>query len=165
MKYVVTPLIAWLAPSSIGVSVSSNPAELNGLLSTGVMDGRRYGRVLHQGWQTRGPGIDRRHMRRGEESSAFRISLAGAQEKTAFTRIGGRWCRPIDATPSTHIFKLPLGVIANTSRVDMFDSVANECLCAQIIEALDLPMAHSPTIRRNVAATTRPGRRCRTWDC
>ena len=83
------------------------------------------------------------HMRRSEEPPAFRISLAGAQEKTAFTRIDGRWCRPIGATPSTHIFKLPLGVIANTSRVDMFDSVENEWLCAQIIEALGLPMAHT----------------------
>ena len=73
----------------------------------------------------------------------FRISLAGAQEKTAFAYIGGRWCRPLGATPSTHIFKLPLGVIANASRVDMFDSVENEWLCAQIIQALGLPAART----------------------
>lgn len=83
------------------------------------------------------------HMRPGEEAPAFRISLAGAQEKTAFTQVGGQWCRPLSATPSTHIFKLPLGVIANTSRVEMFDSVENEWLCAQIIAALGLPMAHT----------------------
>jgi serine/threonine-protein kinase HipA len=73
----------------------------------------------------------------------FRISLAGAQEKTAFVLVDGQWCRPLGATPSTHIFKLPLGVIANTSRVDMFDSVENEWLCAQIVQALGLPMAHT----------------------
>ncbi|PTR34212.1 serine/threonine-protein kinase HipA [Luteibacter sp. OK325] len=73
----------------------------------------------------------------------FRISLAGAQEKTAFAHIGGSWCRPLGATPSTHIFKLPLGVIANTSRIDMFDSVENEWLCAQIIQALGLPAART----------------------
>ncbi|MNE37380.1 Serine/threonine-protein kinase HipA [compost metagenome] len=77
----------------------------------------------------------------------FRISLAGAQEKTAFTHVGGQWCRPAGATPSTHIFKLPLGVIANTSRVEMFDSVENEWLCAQIIEALGLPMAPTAMAR------------------
>src|SRR3990172_5802739 len=38
----------------------------------------------------------------------FRISIAGAQEKTAFLRHNGRWCRPLGSTPTTHIFKLPL---------------------------------------------------------
>jgi len=73
----------------------------------------------------------------------FRISLAGAQEKTAFCLVDGAWCRPLGATPSTHIFKLPLGLIANASSVDMFDSVENEWVCAQIIQALGLPMART----------------------
>lgn len=77
------------------------------------------------------------------ETPPFRISLAGAQEKTAFVRVNGQWCSPVGATPSTHIFKLPLGVIANTTRVNVFDSVENEWLCAQIIQALGLPMAHT----------------------
>jgi len=77
----------------------------------------------------------------GDSARLFRISLAGAQEKTAFLRANDRWCRPLQATPSTHIFKLPLGVIANTSRVEMFDSVENEWLCAQIVRALGLPIA------------------------
>lgn len=81
--------------------------------------------------------------RQVNEAPPFRISLAGAQEKTAFVQVDGQWCRPLGATPSTHIFKLPLGVIANTSRVEMFDSVENEWLCAQIIQALGLPMAHT----------------------
>lgn len=81
--------------------------------------------------------------RPGNEAPAFRISLAGAQEKTAFTLVNGQWCRPLGATPSTHIFKLPLGVIANTTRVEMFDSVENEWVCAQIIEALGLPVART----------------------
>lgn len=76
---------------------------------------------------------------RGE--GVFRISLAGAQEKTAFTRIGDAWARPEGATPSTHIFKLPLGTIANAS-VRLFDSVQNEWLCAQILQELGLPVAH-----------------------
>ena len=85
--------------------------------------------------------------RAGNEAPAFRISLAGAQEKTAFTLVNGRWCRPLGATPTTHIFKLPLGVIANTSRLEMFNSVENEWVCAQIIEALGLPMASTEMAR------------------
>lgn len=76
----------------------------------------------------------------GADAAHFRISIAGAQEKTAFVKVAGRWCRPRGATPSTHIFKLPLGLIAN-SRVELFDTVANEWLCAQIVAALGLPMA------------------------
>jgi serine/threonine-protein kinase HipA len=84
------------------------------------------------------PAVSRR-----DGAPPFRISLAGAQEKTAFAHIGGKWCRPLGATPSTHIFKLPLGLIANTSRIDMFDSIENEWLCAQIIQALGLPAART----------------------
>lgn len=87
-----------------------------------------------------GPGRD-------AADTVFRVSLAGAQEKTAFTRAKGRWCRPLGATPTTHIFKLPLGTIANTSRINLFDSVENEWVCAQIIAALGLPIAHTEMAR------------------
>ncbi|NML17241.1 type II toxin-antitoxin system HipA family toxin [Azohydromonas sp. G-1-1-14] len=76
-----------------------------------------------------------------EDDDLFRISMAGAQEKTALTRWQGAWCRPHGATPSTHIFKLPLGLIGGSRRVDASDSVQNEWLCAKILEALGLPMA------------------------
>ena len=71
----------------------------------------------------------------------FRISIAGAQEKTAFTWHNGRWCRPRAATPTTHIFKLPLGLIGGM-RADMRDSVENEWLCARILGAYGLPIAN-----------------------
>jgi len=83
----------------------------------------------------------------GTVDTAFRISLAGAQEKTAFTRFKGRWCRPLGSTPSTHIFKLPLGTIANTQRIDLFDSVENEWVCSQILAALGLPIAPTEMAR------------------
>ena len=70
----------------------------------------------------------------------FRISIAGAQEKTAFLRHNGRWCRPLGATPTTHIFKLPLGLVGNI-RADMTDSVENEWLCARILAGYGLPVA------------------------
>ena len=40
---------------------------------------------------------------------AFRISIAGAQEKTALLWHGGAWMEPSGSTPTTHILKLPIG--------------------------------------------------------
>lgn len=70
----------------------------------------------------------------------FRISIAGAQEKTALLRIGDRWHLPEGATPTTHIFKLPLGLIGNM-RADMMDSVENEWLCAKLLGELGFDVA------------------------
>jgi serine/threonine-protein kinase HipA len=77
------------------------------------------------------------------DDDLFRISLAGAQEKTALTRVGRRWCRPHGATPTTHIVKLPLGVVGGSRRIDLSDSVENEWLCAQLLGALGLHVART----------------------
>lgn len=78
----------------------------------------------------------------GEEGDDFRISLAGAQEKTALLWHDGRWMRPHGATPTTHILKLPLGLVGNV-QADMHDSGENEWLCSRILEAYGLPVAQS----------------------
>lgn len=78
-----------------------------------------------------------------DDDDLFRISLAGAQEKTALARVGDRWCRPHGATPTTHIFKLPLGLVGGSRRVDLSDSVENEWLCSQILRELGLPVANT----------------------
>lgn len=70
----------------------------------------------------------------------FRISIAGAQEKTALLRIGQRWHLPSGSTPTTHIFKLPLGLVGNM-RADMTDSVENEWLCATLLGELGFEVA------------------------
>lgn len=70
----------------------------------------------------------------------LRISMAGAQEKTALLRIDGQWCRPLGATPTTHILKLPLGLVGGR-RLDLTHSVYNEWLCAQMLRELGLPVA------------------------
>ncbi|MDB5846757.1 MAG: toxin HipA [Rhodoferax sp.] len=75
-----------------------------------------------------------------QDADDFRISIAGAQEKTALLWHRRKWCRPLGATPTTHIFKLPLGLVGNL-RADMKTSVENEWLCAQIIARLGLPVA------------------------
>ena len=72
----------------------------------------------------------------------FRISLAGAQEKTALTWHEGRWCKPHAATPTTHIFKLPLGLVGG-QRLDMSESLENEWLCGRILAAYGVPVAAS----------------------
>jgi serine/threonine-protein kinase HipA len=70
----------------------------------------------------------------------FRISIAGAQEKTALLFHRGRWCIPRGATPTTHMMKLPLGLIGNL-RADMKDSIENEWLSLRLMHAfgLDVP--------------------------
>ena len=70
----------------------------------------------------------------------FRISIAGAQEKTALLRHAGQWCRPLHATPTTHILKLPLGLVGNM-RANMHDSVENEWLCARLLALLGFDVA------------------------
>jgi serine/threonine-protein kinase HipA len=77
---------------------------------------------------------------RGAEQDGFRISIAGAQEKTAFLRHRGRWCDPAGSTPTTHIFKLPLGLVGGRN-LDMRTSVENEWLCSRILAAFGLPIA------------------------
>ncbi|MFY8083818.1 MAG: type II toxin-antitoxin system HipA family toxin [Rubrivivax sp.] len=69
----------------------------------------------------------------------FRISLAGAQEKDAFLRWGGRWMKPRGATPTTHIFKLPLGLVGGR-QADFSTSVDNEWLCLRLLAAYGLPV-------------------------
>ena len=81
------------------------------------------------------------------DDELFRISVAGAQEKTALLQLNGKWMAPHGATPTTHILKLPLGLIGGSRRVDAFDSVQNEWLCAQIVRALGLPVANTSMAR------------------
>ena len=70
----------------------------------------------------------------------LRISIAGAQEKTALLRHGDQWCRPRGATPTTHILKLPMGEVGGM-RADFSTSVENEWLCAQLLRGYGLPVA------------------------
>ena len=75
-----------------------------------------------------------------ERGDDLRLSIAGAQEKTALLRQGTQWCLPHGSTPTTHIFKLPLGLVGNM-QADMRSSVENEWLCSKIVAAYGLPSA------------------------
>lgn len=74
----------------------------------------------------------------------FRISLAGAQEKTALLSWKDKWCIPHGTTATTHILKPQIGVLPNG--MDLSNSVENEHLCLEIVSALGLPAAKSTIV-------------------
>ncbi|MDR2863780.1 MAG: type II toxin-antitoxin system HipA family toxin [Puniceicoccales bacterium] len=76
------------------------------------------------------------------DAADFRISIAGAQEKTALLYHDKHWQRPLGSTPTTHILKLPLGLVGNM-RADMRTSVENEWLCLQLFAELGLDVPES----------------------
>ncbi len=64
-----------------------------------------------------------------QQQRDFRISIAGAQEKTALLRYQDCWQIPTGLTPTTHIFKLPVGEIQGHSyKLDLRESCENEWL-------------------------------------
>ncbi|NYF20977.1 serine/threonine-protein kinase HipA [Xanthomonas sp. JAI131] len=76
----------------------------------------------------------------------FRISLAGAQEKTALLWWEGQWYAPRGATPTSHIFKLPMGLVGGR-RADFSTSVDNEWLCLRLLKAYGLNVADARIAR------------------
>ena len=67
----------------------------------------------------------------------FRISIAGAQEKTALLHHEGKWLRPHGTTPTTHILKPQIGTLPNG--IDLSNSVENEYYCLKLMEAFGFP--------------------------
>lgn len=84
---------------------------------------------------------------RDEVEEDLRLSLAGAQEKTALLWHRNQWVRPRGATPTTHIFKLPMGRVGNEGRLDMSTSVENEWLCLRILAAYGLEVPRAAILR------------------
>jgi serine/threonine-protein kinase HipA len=73
------------------------------------------------------------------EDEGFRISIAGAQEKTALLRRDGKWYKPMGSTATTHILKPQIGRLPNG--IDLSNSVENEFLCLKLLSALGVPTA------------------------
>ena len=74
-------------------------------------------------------GLDREH--------DFRISIAGAQEKTALLFHDKKWLRPFGTTPTTHILKTQIGKLDG---IDLSNSVENEFYGLAVMEAFGLPV-------------------------
>ncbi len=75
------------------------------------------------------------------EDEDFRISIAGAQEKTALLRKDKKWFKPAGTTATTHILKPRIGQLPNG--IDLSNSVENEYLCLKLLAALGVPAAHA----------------------
>jgi len=75
------------------------------------------------------------------EDEDFRISIAGAQEKTALLRMNDQWFKPTGTTATTHILKPQIGQLPNG--IDLSNSVENEYLCLKLLAALGVPTAHA----------------------
>ncbi|MFI5300360.1 MAG: HipA domain-containing protein, partial [Polyangiales bacterium] len=52
----------------------------------------------------------------------------------------GRWCRAHGSTPTTHVFKLPLGLVGGR-QMHMSTSLENEWLCARLLDGYGVPVA------------------------
>ena len=77
----------------------------------------------------------------------FRISIAGAQEKTALLFHEDRWKRPSGTTPTTHILKPQLGRIPTADGIiDLSNSVENEHYCLKVLEGFGLKVARTQIV-------------------
>lgn len=76
-----------------------------------------------------------------DQDEDFRISIAGAQEKTALLRKNGRWFKPAGTTATTHILKPQIGQLPNG--IDLSHSVENEYFCLKLLAALGIPTANT----------------------
>ena len=76
-----------------------------------------------------------------ERERDFRISIAGAQEKTALLRYKDEWWKPSGATPTTHILKKQMGTLPNG--LDLSNSIENEFYCLRLLAAFGLPVNHA----------------------
>lgn len=90
--------------------------------------------VLLAGYQTAPLGMT--------DHSDFRISLAGAQEKTALLWTNGQWQLPAGSTATSHILKLPIGRLEHHN-IDLSESCENEWLCLQIAKAFGFETANA----------------------
>ncbi len=77
----------------------------------------------------------------GMDEDDFRISVAGAQEKTAFLNIDGKWYEPHGLTPTTHIIKTSIGALGED--VNFEDSIDNEWASLLIMKKMGLPVCEA----------------------
>jgi serine/threonine-protein kinase HipA len=76
-----------------------------------------------------------------DDDTDLRLSIAGAQEKSALLWHQGQWHKPIGSTPTTHILKMPMGLVG-AMQADMRTSVENEWLCSRILREFGVPIAN-----------------------
>lgn len=92
----------------------------------------------------------------------FRISIAGAQEKTALLREGEVWMKPRGTTPTSHILKRQIGKLPNG--MDLSKSVENEYYCLKLLGAFGLPVASAEIMDFGSERVLVVSRFDRKWD-
>ncbi len=98
------------------------------------------------------------------EEDDFRISVAGAQEKTALLKINEDWCLPSGMTPTTHIIKLPIDEIKQpNATLDLRESVDNEYLCLALARELGFAVPDTEIIRTETIRALAVERFDRRW--
>jgi len=85
-------------------------------------------------------GLGRNPLGIGDDED-FRISIAGAQEKTALLHWKNAWHVPHGTTATTHIFKPQIGTLPNG--IDLSNSVENEYLSLKLVSTLGIPAANA----------------------
>lgn len=85
-------------------------------------------------------GIPKGALNTEDDEDELRLSIAGAQEKTALLKMDGQWYKPEGTTPTTHLLKLPLGLVGGR-QLDLQHSVENEWLCSLIARAFGMDVA------------------------
>lgn len=94
----------------------------------------------------------------------FRISVAGAQEKTALLWHEGQWLRPIGATPTSHILKPQIGTIETAGgTIDLSNSVENEHYCLTLLRCFGLETASTEIVTFGATKTLVVERFDRRW--
>ena len=77
----------------------------------------------------------------GMKEGDFRISIAGAQEKTAFLKLNDTWKEPHGLTPTTHILKSSIGALGVD--INFEDSIDNEWASLFLMKKMGLPVCNA----------------------
>ena len=93
--------------------------------------------------------------------SEFRISVAGAQEKTALLWHKDHWIKPHGTTPTSHILKTQMGTLPNG--MDLTNSVENEFYCLKLLRAFGLPAAAADIVKFGACTVLKVSRFDRQW--
>lgn len=100
-----------------------------------------------------------------KDENDFRISVAGAQEKTALLKMHDVWCIPKGMTPTNHIIKLPIGEIRQpNATLDLSDSVDNEFFCLSLARALGFAVPAAEIIHAGAIRALAVARFDRRWN-
>ena len=131
-------LLAAIGNDCVGaIQLSSKPPESINQLNYKVLSEQDIQKLLH-GYKHTALGME-------SDDDDFRISIAGAQEKTALLKIGQQWTKPIGSTPTSHIMKLPMGELPQVG-IDLTDSCENEFICLELARAFGFNVANSEVL-------------------